>query len=65
VATQSPKTSGANILRAVCWGGTKMLNCYFKWVLGGGGGGARYRLVHVGYCGVVNIGLAEDLDLWL
>jgi hypothetical protein len=27
--------------------------------------GGRYHLAHMGYCGAVNIGHDEDLELWL
>jgi hypothetical protein len=29
------------------------------------GKGGGYRLARVGYCGAVNIGHVEDLELWL
>jgi len=32
----------------------------FFWIVGG-----DYHLVHVGFCGAVNIGHDEDLELWL
>ena len=42
--------------------GTKIAICGVRVFLGWGWG---YRLAHVGYCGAVNIGHDEDLELWL
>jgi hypothetical protein len=40
-------------------------NSYMMYFAGFFGGGGDYHLVHVGYCGAVNTGQDEDLELWL
>ena len=43
----------------VMWYQNSYMMCAFFW------GGGRYRLARVGFCGAINIGHDEDLELWL